>query len=534
MLMLRCIFIAGVLAFNLPLPAASPRPNVILLVADDLGYSDLGCFGSEISTPNIDRLATEGVVFANFHTAAACSPTRAMLLTGVDHHLAGMGTMVEFQTDHQTGRPGYEGHLNDRVVCLAQLFKEAGYYTAMAGKWHLGWTDQHMPATYGFERSWNLMQGHSDHYEPTPTRHFYADGKEVQYPVGRYSTEWYTDKAIEYLRETHDQGAPFFLYVAYTAPHWPLQAPPEKIQKYRGKYAQGYDWLREQRIRGLVQKGIIPEGLRIAPATRMRPYLHETVPVRQFQRDWDELPPAFQAIEASKMEVYAAMVDELDEQVGRLIRVVKELGEYDDTLILFMSDNGAAPSEVSGFGYGPDWARASSGPFRLVKGYPTEGGTRCPLIVKMPGGSAPRISAEFASVLDIAPTLYDLAQIEYPDSHGDDRIVPLQGASMLQHLKSEGVAIHEANYGIGWELFDRAAYRQGNWKIVSIEQPFGTGNFELFDLSKDPGETDDLSGAHPEVFRQMLAKWESYARDMNVIPASDVDGANESSARREE
>lgn len=521
------------LALLLPVFALSSPPNVLLVVADDLGYSDLGFFGSEISTPNIDRLAAEGVVLTNFHTAATCSPTRAMLLTGVDHHLAGMGTMVEFQTARQVGQPGYEGHLNDRVVAIAQLFADAGYYTAMTGKWHLGWTDQHIPANYGFGRSWVLMQGHSDHYAPTPSRIFKADGQDAVYPAGRYSTEWYTDKSIEFLREAHEKDSPFLLYVAYTAPHWPLQAPRANFEKYRGKYSQGFDRLREQRIDRLAEKGILPEGVRTAPTTDKRPYLHETVPVRQPHRDWDELPPALKAVEARKMEVYAAMVDALDEQFGRLIHTLKESGEYDDTLIVFMSDNGAAPSEATALGYGPDWARACTGPFRLVKGYPTEGGIRCPCIVKLPGKHAPRVSGEFSSVLDVAPTLYELAQIEYPDLHDGHTIVPLQGASMLPHLQSQDAPIHGPDYGIGWELFGRAAFRKGDWKIVSLERPYGTGIFELFDLSNDLGESEDLREARPAVYRQMISEWESYATNMNVVLSRPVDGNRDSAARPE-
>ncbi|MCA9215091.1 MAG: arylsulfatase [Planctomycetales bacterium] len=493
---------------------AANHKHIVLIVADDLGYSDLGCFGSEIPTPNIDRLASQGMVLTDFYTAPTCSPTRAMLLTGVDHHIAGMGNMVEFRTLQQAGERGYEGFLNDRVVCVAETLRKAGYYTAMAGKWHLGYREGQIPAAKGFQRSWALLNGFADHFRPGPSRVFTSDGEYTTYPSGTYATEHYTNKAIEFVREAHAQGKPMFLYVAYTAPHWPLQAPQETVAKYRGKYDKGYDWLRKQRTAGLEKRKIVPAGIKIAASTELRPYLHESVPVRPHHVNWNDLSPQSQAIEASKMEVYAAMVDSLDQQVGRLFDVLRELDMYDDSLICFMSDNGAAPSEATGGGYGPDWAKACTGPFRLVKGYPTEGGTKSPCIIKSPSQNQRRTSNAFASVLDFVPTAYDFAGVTVDPVAP---LAPLEGRSMMPLLTGKRSTIHPKNHGMGWELFGRGAYRLGPWKIVSVEQPFGKGQFELFDLRHDLGEANDLSDKRPDVMSVMLQRWNEYAKRVNVV-----------------
>jgi arylsulfatase len=266
--------------------------------------------------------------------------------------------------------------------------------------------------------------------------------------------------------------------------------------------------------------------LPLAPLTTRRPYLHPSVPVRPIHRDWNQLSPTSKLIEAQPMEIYAAMVDELDSQIGRLIRELKDLNEYDDSLIIVMSDNGAAPSEVSGSGYGPDWARACSGPFRLVKGYPTEGGIRCPCIIKVPGKKEHKISDEFASVLDLVPTFCELAHIDYPSRHREKEILPLQGASMLPYLESRRDTIHAADYGMGWELFGRAAFRRSDWKIVSIEPPFGKGPFELFNIQRDPGEAEDLSMSQPEVYREMVRGWEKYANQVQLLMSRPVAAAH--------
>ncbi len=521
-------------------PVSSPkgepttRPNIVLIVADDMGYSDLGCFGSEIATPNIDSLARHGHVFADFHTAPTCSPTRAMLLSGVDHHLAGMGNMAEFVpgTTNQTGKPGYEGHLNAQVLSVAQILRDSGYHTYMAGKWHLGLTPEHSPLAAGFERSFVLLNGAANHYRPnTKRRKFWADDAFTEYPVGRYSTELYTDKLLEFLKADRDDDKPFFLFAAYTSPHWPLQAPPEFRDKYAGQYDAGYNELQARRFAALKKRGIIAADA-VMPEPPDRKALLARPATKNLPR-WDQLTPSQQRTEARKMELYAAMVDNLDHHVGRLIRHLKETGEYDNTLFVFFSDNGAAPSEFnrrpsgnyeqmgnvdSYIGYGPQWAHASTAAFRLCKGYATEGGTRTPMIVKLPGKQGvTAIHQDFTSVLDMAPTFLDAAGASYPGTYQDRALLPHQGTSLLPFLQRKSPHIHPATYTMGWELFGRYAVRSGNWKLTWVEKPIGSGQPELYDLGKDQGEADDLAETHPAEFQRMQDLWRSYERECGVV-----------------
>lgn len=528
--------ITAVLMDSLPSRAAESLPNVLIVVADDLGYSDLGCYGSEIATPVLDSLAAAGTVFANFHAAPTCSPTRAMLLTGVDHHLAGMGNMYEFlrSTPRQIGKPGYEGHLNRSVLTIAEVLKTADYQTAIVGKWHLGsqLVTSQAPIGRGFDRSWVLWSGWSEHFEPPETRTFVEGNRRVRYPAGRYSTEWYTDKAIEFIDEASDEQKPFFLFAAYTAPHWPLEAPAELIAEQQGKYDIGYDELRRRRIAGLVRAGILPPAIPLATTPSVGPPLQHELPTEPM-RPWEELTPTERTYSARLMEVYAAMIESLDQQVGRLLQHLRKRGQFDNTLIIFLSDNGASslstPPERwenrlenagrpgSFIAYGPQWARASTGPLRLAKGYSTEGGTRVPAIIKLPQRRRHRITAEFASVLDIAPTIYELSGAAYPKSADGNDLQPLAGVSLLPYLLAERDHIHDDNYSMGWELFGRAAFRQGRWKITWTEKPFGPSDFELFDIDADPGESRDIRSMHPKEYQRLLDGFESYVRENGVV-----------------
>lgn len=518
------------------LPAPISRHNIVLIVADDLGYSDLGCFGSEIATPNIDALAREGQILTNFYTAATCSPTRAMLLSGTDNHIAGLGNMAEqvSQIEQQLGKPGYEGYLNSRVVSVAQLMKDQGYHTYIAGKWHLGLTKHQSPEAKGFERSFTLMEAYANHYFPdVRTRTFWEDDHYASYPAGQYSTNVYTDKLIQFLEDDRRDLQPFFLMAAYTSPHWPLQAPEEFINKYRGVYDIGYDSLRIKRFQGLKEKGIIGNQVIMPdlPALKGELYSISDLPLLP----WVSLDQAQQRLEARKMEIYAGMVDNLDDNVGRLINYLKEIGEYDNTLFIFCSDNGAAVLDYnytsgknepylemgtahSFVAYGPQWAHASSAAFRLYKGYSAEGGIRSPLIIKMPfqeqgNGLVPA----FTTVMDLAPTFLELAGGTYPSSYENHRLTPYQGESLLPLLHQEQHYVHDEDYVMGWELFGRAAVRKGNWKITLVEPPFGKGVFELYDLNEDPTETFDLSLRYPEKYQEMLGEWENYVKENGVI-----------------
>ena len=515
---------------------SSEKPNILIIMADDLGFSDLGCYGSEISTPTIDSLAKAGFVFSNFHSAPTCSPTRAMLLTGVDHHRAGMGNMYEFlaSAPEQQGQPGYEGYLTNSVVTIAEVLKTVGYHTAIAGKWHLGRTlvpDQ-APVGRGFDQSWVLWSGWAQHYAPDRSKVFVDSDQLSTYPKGRYSTDHYTDKLIEFADHAVDQGKPFLLFAAYTAPHWPLEAPADLIAKQKGKYDRGYDELRKRRTAGLIEKGILPQGIPSAPATAQRPLLHHPAPTEE-TRSWTALSDDERQYSARLMEVHAAMIESLDQNIGRLLRHLRRRQQLDNTMIVFLSDNGAAPRSSSPddsgnelenvgrpgsfVGFGPEWARAATGPLRLMKGYATEGGTRVPAIIKLPQHKRHQLTSEFATVLDLAPTIYELAGATYLETFRKQPTEKLDGVSMLAYLTGKQARIRDTEYAMGWELFGRAAFRRGKWKITWIEQPFGASAFELFDIDSDPGETRDVRTMYPDVYQKMVAGFDQYARDNGVV-----------------
>jgi len=516
-------------------PPLKKTPNIVIILADDLGYSDLGFFGSEIATPNIDALASRGQVFTNFYVAATCSPTRAMLLSGTDNHVAGLGDMAErvISIPEQYGKPGYEGYLNDRVVSVAQLLKDAGYHTYIAGKWHLGLTADRSPAAGGFERSFALLDAYSNHFFPDSRTSFWENDRFAQYPAGEYSTDLYTDKLIGFLRKDKDDPKPFFLYAAYTSPHWPLQAPQEYIEKYRGVYDIGYDSLRVFRFEQLKKRGMVDAGVILPDLPLVEGNLYD-ISNRPLRR-WKSLSKDEQHIEARKMEIYAGMIDNLDHNIGRLIGCLKEIGQYDNTLFIFFSDNGPAALESNAtpndndpypymgtansfVAYGAPWAHASSAVNSYYKGYSAEGGIHSPMIVSMPhqqGGH--RIVSAFATVMDIAPTMLDVAGTAHPPTYSGRTIAPYLGTSLLSFLQMKKDSVHGEDYVMGWELFGRCAIRKGKWKISRMERPFGKGIFELYDLHKDPTESHDLSKAFPEVYEEMLRHWAQYVKDNGVI-----------------
>ncbi len=515
-------------------------PNIVMILADDLGYSDLGCFGSEIATPNLDALAKQGQLFTGFYTAAACSPSRAMLLSGTDNHVAGLGDMAERipSVAGETGKAGYEGFLNDKVVCIAQLMKEAGYHTYIAGKWHLGLTPGESPTAKGFERSFALLDGYANHFIPDKrTTSFWEDGHDANYPDGQYSTDVYTDKLISFIKHEVAYKKPFFMYAAYTAPHWPLQAPPSFIEKYHGVYDMGYDSLRLLRFAALQKKGMVASDVKLPPLPAVKGNLYHIS--NQPLLPWKTLTKSEQTIEARKMEIYAGMIDNLDFNIGRLIQYIKDIGEYDNTVFVFCSDNGAAVSEVNAtpdeqnpysymgtansfIAYGPQWAHASEAVNSLYKGYSAEGGIHSPMIVKMPhqqsGGG---IVAAFATIMDLSPTFLDLAGSRYPLSYRGKETAPYKGASLLPLLTRKKNKIHDENYVMGWELFGRCAVRKGKWKITKIEPPFGKGVFELFDMENDPTESHDVSQEKKDVYLEMLAQWKKYVSENGVILAKE-------------
>ncbi|MBW0011818.1 arylsulfatase [Mycobacterium sp.] len=523
------------------------RPNFLVIVADDLGFSDIGAFGGEINTPNLDRLAHAGIRFTDFHSAPACSPTRAMLLTGTDHHLAGIGTMREVAIPGFRGAPGYEGYLNDRVVALPELLRDAGYLTLMAGKWHLGDTIETSPWARGFERSFALLPAGASHYGPaagggfSPAPTLYTeDDRFVTVGNDFYSSDFYADTLLRYLRERSDDTAnnhrPFFAYLPFQAPHWPLQAPEESIARYHGRYDDGPDALRDARLAALRRLGLC------APDVVAHPVVADGAP------EWADMTDDERALSARSMEVYAAMVDRMDWNIGRVIDYLADSGELDDTVVIFLSDNGAEGAMVeamplrgpqivaqiekycdnsldnlgrptSFIWYGPRWAQAATAPSRLHKAFTTEGGVRVVGFLTWPGFARQgEIGTAFTTVMDIAPTVLDLAGVVHPGTaYAGRQVEPIRGRSLVPYLARDCAAVHDADTGTGWELFGRRAIRQGDWKALYLPAPYGPGSWQLYDLSRDPGEIDDLSGAHPERLVELVALWDRYVEETGVI-----------------
>jgi arylsulfatase len=520
--------------------AAGERPNIMLIVIDDMGYSDIGPFGAEIRTPALDRLAASGVKFTNFYVGPACSPTRSMLMSGTDNHIAGMGTNAEAMATNQAGQPGYEGYFNDRVVSVASLMKEAGYHTYMAGKWHLGEELEHDPSRLGFEKSYAMLQGGASHFDDewmmcanyTPV--YRENGVRVHVPRGFFSSEFYTDKIVEDIEGQKDDR-PFFAYLAFTAVHDPLHLPDEWLDKYKGNYDAGYEAVREARLERMKGMGLVPDGTVLGSWLEMVP-------------KWDELDPEQRKMEARRMEIYAAMVENTDFHIGRLLDYLQTSGRLDNTMVVFFSDNGANGMPMHAYpdtdeawvernsdnrfenwgrrgsriAEGMGWAQASVTPFRLFKGFIAEGGIRSPLIVSGPDVKRTgAIEAAFSHVMDLAPTFLEIAGAAYPGSFDGRKVVPQRGKSMLSVLTGKSDALRTENDPVGWELLGWRALRMGQWKITWLERPFGTSGWQLFDLAADPGETKDIHAGNPEQLQRLLQMWDEYEKEVGVIYAEE-------------
>jgi arylsulfatase len=508
----------------------APRPNILVLVADDLGYSDLGCFGGEIHTPNIDSLATAGMIFSRFYTAPMCAPSRAMLLTGNDNHIAGVGRQA-IQADVF----GYEGYITDRVATIPQLLLEADYHTYMAGKWHLGLAPEANPAALGFKHSFVLLEGVANHFnaqgifgENVPS-HYTEDGEIAQWPEGKFSTDLYTDKLLSFIDRNIDDKKPFFAYAAYTAPHWPLQVAEAYWKKYKGVYDKGYEALREDRFQELKNKGLIPE-------VAVLPPLHPSI------KPWNSLSPEEQQKESRKMEVYAGMVDNLDVNVGRVIQHLKDNGTYENTLIIFISDNGAAGEDYysdpnirpyinsyfndeytqmgnpnSFISYGPQWAEAGTAAFKYYKEYTTNGGIITPMIVSGPlVKNAHSVNDSFVTIMDIAPTIYELSGVTYPKNFHRNAVYPLRGNSLLPVVYGTSGVIHPETYIFAQEHAGYTMLQKGHWKITNSQRPFNEANFDLYDLSKDLGEQYDLKAIAPAKYQELLKDWNNFSGEVQL------------------
>jgi len=517
--------------------AKEMRPNILLIVVDDMGYSDISPFGGEVRTPSLDALAKSGIKFTDFHTSVACSPTRSMLLSGTDNHLAGMGTQAEVTFPNQIGKLGYEGYLNDRVVSIATLLQDAGYSTAMAGKWHLGEQIENDPFNRGFQKTFVLLEGGASHFDDewmmyanyTPT--YRENGVRVHVPKGFYSSEFYTDKIMEYI-DNRDAGKPFFAYLSFTAPHDPLHVPDEWLDKYSGRYDKGYEALRKERLISLKELGFIPEDA--------APY-----PLLPNITEWNNLSKEQRKIEAREMELYSAMIDNVDYHLGRLFNHLKKTGDYENTLVIFFSDNGANGTEMhqypdtdkawvdrnsdnryenmgrqfSRVGPGPAWAQVSMTPYRLFKGFTTEGGIRTPLIISGPGvtGTGGHNDA-FVHVMDISATILDAAGVHHPmTSYKDRKVEPLRGRSMINVLKGKSDFVYDDDTAVSWEMLGFRAVRKGDFKLVWLPVPFGNDDWQLYDLAKDPAEMKDLSKQQPKLREEMISIWKQYSKDVGVV-----------------
>lgn len=582
--------------------APQKRPNILFIMADDLGYSDIGAFGGEIDTPNLDALARDGRLLGNHHTGPVCAITRAMLISGTDHHLVGMGSQGA-PRDERKGKPGYEGYLNDTALSFAQLLQDAGYHTYMAGKWHLGFgvvggeARGKTPDGWGFERSYALLPGAArNHFggEAPDARNYVEDGRHVQPGPGFYSTDFYTDRLIAYIDGNRADGKPFFAYAAYTSPHWPLQVPEPWLSKYKGRYDAGYDAIRDARIARMKQLGIVaadftpwvgvPDTPLRAPASSNngKPearYVNALAGADQghtehgqgrVDKRWESLSPLEKKAQIRYMEIYAGMVDNLDHNIGRLIAHLKQIGEYDNTFILFQSDNGAegwpidsgadpkatdeanaAPGEYAKLGtdqvkrlqYGLRWAEVSAAPLRNVKSMPHEGGVSTPLIAKLPGARTQAGNAavlqDFTHVTDNAATFLALAGVTPPSqpappdidaATGIDRnagkvvyrgraVYPVTGTSLLPLLAGgqagqRGLPAAGEAYGRGY-VFSA----DGRWKAVWIEPPHGPkdGHWQLFDIRVDRAENHDVSKQHPQVVKALVQRWQDYMAQVGGI-----------------
>ena len=515
--------------------APADRPNIVVLVADDWGFTDVGAFGGEIATPNLDELARRGMRFSNFHVAASCSPTRSMLLTGVDSHRNGHGNLRETMPREHLGKPGYLGSLVPNVVTLGTLLRDGGYRTYVAGKWNVGSEPANLPDRRGFDRSFVMGDTGSDNWEPEKRYlphnakvNWFEDGKTPVMPAEFYSSTFFIDKTIGYLKSGEGSGKPFLAYVGFQANHVPVQAPQAFVDMYRGRYDGGWAALREARRDRAAELGLTPKA---SPMVTMRT-----------TANWDALNPTERQYQARLMEVYAGMASAMDHEVGRLIAHLKSTGEFDNTVFVFLSDNGPEGSDYkeadiwvrlhynrdldrlgSKGAYvvpGPSWSSASASPLSTFKFYAGEGGIRSPLIISgAPGTASNQIHTGLTHVTDILPTLLDLAKVPRPgSSYQGQSIEPPIGRSLLPVLSDPSLRVRTDDEPIGYELAGNKALFKGDLKLVLNNAPIGDGQWHLYDLRSDPGETNDLRQQRPQEFAAMQADYAAWATAQGVLP----------------
>jgi arylsulfatase len=514
------------------------KPNIILIMVDDMGFSDLGCYGSEIATPNIDSLAAGGVRFAQFTNGARCCPTRASLLTGLHPHQTGIGHMTNSPDNARPPEPApYQGYLNQNCATIAELIKPAGYTTLMTGKWHLGiHHESRWPKQRGFDRYYGCLSGATRFFSPIHPRGMTDENTPMKTPKSTtdkafYTTDAFTDHAIRFITEsTADRKKPFFLYLAYTAPHWPLHAFEEDIAKYRGKYKIGWDKLRSQRYKKQLQLGLMKPEWKLSPRNENADN-PDRVPA------WDSFSPEKQDEMDLQMAVYAAMIDRVDQNIGKLIDSLKSQSLYENTLILFLSDNGAChEGGTLGRGnfydiekrnldlfnaYSVAWANAGNTPFRKYKRTSHQGGTATPLIIHWPKAVAPlkQWVQTPAHITDVVPTILELAGATYPKERNGNKLHAIEGKSLVPAFAGKSIQRDQA---LCLEHQGNAFVRDGKWKLVSkgsvnSSKPDPT-RWELYNIDADRTELNDLAATHPEKRDALIATWESWAKEKGVFP----------------
>ncbi|WP_114783119.1 arylsulfatase [Botryobacter ruber] len=497
------------------------KPNIVIILADDMGYSDIGCFGSEIATPNLDALAKGGLKMTQFYNASRCCPTRASLLTGLYPHQAGVGHMV-----NERDIPAYSGMLSDSCVTIAEALKEGGYSTLMTGKWHLNARPEHWPVRQGFDKYFGLLDGANSYfgnrpYRPNQKLTYALNDEEYSPGEGFYATDAYTDFALKFVEESKAKDKPFFLYMAYTAPHWPLHALPQDIARYKGKYMKGWDKLRQERFERLQRMGMIPKGTQLSPRDEHVPAWESLTKEQQLR--WDE-----------KMAVYAAMVDRMDQNIGKLLQKLKETGADKNTIILFLSDNGGSYEDIDGPGftqeileaskkpssdptsftaYEYEGANVSNSPFRKYKHMVHEGGISTPFIAYFPGRIKPNtVNHQPAHIIDLMTTSLELAGVEYPTKYKGHPIKPMEGTSLVPLFNGKKWAGHKE---IFFEHEGNRAVRQGDWKLVSI---FPENQWALYNMKTDRSELNDLSSKYPEKVQELAKLYDAWAEHADVVP----------------
>ncbi|CAH0990664.1 Arylsulfatase [Sinobacterium norvegicum] len=522
--------------------ASSERPNILLILADDLGYSDIASYGSEISTPNLDELAQQGLRFSRYYTTASCAPTRAMLLTGVDSHRAGVANIAEALTPEQSQSPFYRGTLNHNVVTIATLLKEAGYHTNLAGKWHLGYEDKSlMPSRRGFEQTVMMPFSGGDNWTDQSYLPLYRktlwfeNGEEITLPKDFYSSQFIVDKAIAQIEKNRGDDQPFFSYIAFQAVHIPVQAPREYTEKYLETYQAGWSVLRQRRQQAVKDLGLIAAD---APVKTMNS-----------TQDWDGLSAQEQRFNSKRMAVYAGMVDAMDFNIGRLLDYLKSIDEYDNTMIIFTSDNGPEPSDpyamnpafpllmgallghnndydtlgerYSYNSIGVSFASAAAAPFGHYKFHAGEGGMRVPMIISGPSVAASHrgsISDSKAFVKDLASTILAMTDTEHPGTRYEGKTIePATGKNLLPLITGVSKEIYGEDDIIAYEIGGNAALIKGDYKIVLNRGEFNDSQWHLYNIAKDPGETDAIEASEALIFADLVDEYARYAQENGVI-----------------